>query len=84
MAVKDGAGPVAVYSDGVIQTLATPAVTGIVDTTGAGDGFNAGYLSARLLGQTPERAVRAGQRFSGEVIRHFGARLPKNAVPPLT
>jgi 2-dehydro-3-deoxygluconokinase len=84
VAVKDGAGPVAVYSDGAVRTLATPPVEGIVDTTGAGDGFNAGYLSARLLGQTPESAVRAGQRFSGEVIRHFGARLPKNAVPSLS
>jgi 2-dehydro-3-deoxygluconokinase len=83
VSVKDGAGPVAVYSGGVIQTLATPAVQGIVDTTGAGDGFNAGYLSARLLGQTPESAVAAGQRFSGQVIRHFGARLPKTAVPSL-
>ncbi|CAN1564890.1 RbsK Sugar kinases, ribokinase family [Paracoccaceae bacterium] len=83
VAVKDGAGPVAVFSNGVIQTLATPAVAGIVDTTGAGDGFNAGYLSARLLGQTPEMAVRAGQQFSGKVIQHFGARMPKGAVPPL-
>ena len=83
VAVKDGADPVAVYSGGVIRTLATPAVHGIVDTTGAGDGFNAGYLSARLLGQMPEGAVAAGQRFSAEVIRHFGARLPKAAVPSL-
>ncbi len=83
VAVKDGAGPVTLYSGGVIQTLFTPTVQGIVDTTGAGDSFNAGYLSARLLGQTPENAVAAGQRFSGQVIRHFGARLPKAAVPLL-
>lgn len=83
VAVKDGAGPVAVYTGGMIQTLATPPVQGIVDTSGAGDAFNAGYLSARLLGQTPEIAVAAGQRFSAQVIRHFGARLPKAAVPSL-
>jgi 2-dehydro-3-deoxygluconokinase len=81
--VKDGAKPVAFYSGGEVQTLATPAVQGIADTTGAGDGFNAGYLSARLLGQTPESAVAAGQRFAGQVIQHFGARLPKSAVPSL-
>ncbi len=83
VAVKDGAGPVAVLSDGAIKTLATPPVQGIRDTTGAGDAFNAGYLSARLLGQTPEMAVSAGQRFAGEVIRHLGARLQKAAVLPL-
>jgi 2-dehydro-3-deoxygluconokinase len=84
VAVKDGAGPVTVLSDGAVKTFATPPVQGIVDTTGAGDGFNAGYLSARLVGQTPDMAVATGQRFSAQVIRHFGARLPKSAVPALT
>lgn len=81
VAVKDGAGPVLVLSDGRITTVETPEVQDIRDTTGAGDSFNAGYLSARLLGQTPEKAVREGQRFSSAVIRHPGARLPKNMVP---
>lgn len=83
IAVKDGAGPVSVLSDCHIETVPTPEVQGICDTTGAGDGFNAGYLAARLLGQTPEVAVTAGQKFSGEVIRHFGARLQKAFVPSL-
>ena len=84
VAVKDGAGPVSVLSDGRIRVLPTAKVEDIRDTTGAGDGFNAGYLSARLLRQTPDMAVIAGQGFSAEVIRHFGARLPKAFVPPLT
>ncbi len=42
VAVKDGAGPVAMFSDGADKTRATPSVQGIVDTTGAGDAFNAG------------------------------------------
>ena len=84
VAVKDGAGPVVVHYDGMIKTLPTPSVDGVLDTTGAGDGFNAGYLSARLLGQPPEMAVAVGQRFSAQVIRHFGARLPHGAVPSVT
>ncbi len=81
IAVKDGAGPVWTLSGGQVNSQPTPQVQGICDTTGAGDGFNAGYLAARLLGQGPQRAVTAGQRFSGEVIRHFGARLPKDQIP---
>lgn len=81
--VKDGARPVTFLSKGVTRTLPTPAVDGIRDTTGAGDAFNAGYLSARLLGQTPEKAVAVGQQLSGEVIRHFGARLPRASIPKL-
>ena len=84
IAVKNGAWPVLVQSGGMTQTHATPPVQGILDTSGAGDAFNAGYLSARLLGYSPEVAVTAGQRFSGQMIQHFGARLPKGAVPSLT
>ena len=82
-AVKDGAGPVTVWADGKINRIATPPVQGIRDTTGAGDSFNAGYLAARLLEQPPDQAVAAGQRFSGMVIQHFGARLPSAIVPVL-
>jgi 2-dehydro-3-deoxygluconokinase len=84
VAVKDGAGPVSVLSGGQITVVPTPQVQDIRDTTGAGDGFNAGYLGARLLGQAPDKAVIAGQSFSAEVIRHFGARLPKALVPHLS
>ena len=61
----------------------TPAITNIRDTSGAGDAFNAGYLAARLQGAAPRHAVVCGQVISGEVIRHFGARIPKGQVPAL-
>ncbi len=51
------------------------------DTTGAGDSFNAGYLAARLDGAEPEAAVRAGRRLAGEVVRHIGAIIPREAMP---
>lgn len=64
--IKDGsAGAVTVDPDGVVvREPARPA--SVLDTTGAGDTFNAAYLDARLSGRSPQdclrRAVVAGTR----------------------
>lgn len=44
-----------------------------VDTTGAGDAFNAGYLAARLKGSDLREAITAGQSLAGRVVQHRGA-----------
>lgn len=44
-----------------------------VDTTAAGDSFNAGYLAARLSGRGVADAIRAGHAISRQVIRQRGA-----------
>ena len=75
--VKNGAGAVMALSSNRQVKLETPEVTGVRDTSGAGDAFNAGYLAARLIGQDQVAAITCGQKISAEVIRHFGARIPK-------
>lgn len=52
-----------------------------LDTTGAGDSFNAGYLAARLDGASPEAGVAAGRQLAGVVVRHIGAIIPREAMP---
>jgi 2-dehydro-3-deoxygluconokinase len=81
--VKDGAGPVTICDGGVTDVFPTPPLTRIVDTTGAGDAFNAGYLAARLMGDDLARCVAAGQRMAAAVLAHHGARASKEAVAAL-
>jgi 2-dehydro-3-deoxygluconokinase len=57
--------------DGRIVAPATTLVP--VDTSGAGDAFDAGYLNARLAGCPPHVAAAAGHRLAGWVIMHPGA-----------
>jgi len=53
----------------------------VVDTTAAGDSFAAAYLDARLAGRDPQSAAEAGHRLAGQVVRHRGAIIPREAMP---
>ncbi|MFT7593622.1 MAG: 2-dehydro-3-deoxygluconokinase [Paracoccaceae bacterium] len=77
-----GAGEVVVKNGGADCTILTggdavvvPGQSGVelVDTTGAGDSFNGGYLAARLSGADPVEAAQKGHRLAARVIGSSGA-----------
>lgn len=70
---RGAAGAVAVEGGSRVDVPAVE-VEKVVDTTGAGDLFAAGFLAARCKGHGLEKSLQTGAIAAGEVITHFGAR----------
>ncbi|MGH6706091.1 MAG: adenosine kinase [Sphingomicrobium sp.] len=70
---KGAQGAIGVENGEAIAIPAAP-VEQVVDTTGAGDLFAAGFLAARCKSASLERCLWTGAIAAGEVIKHYGAR----------
>lgn len=55
-------------------TVPAEPVAQVVDTTGAGDLFAAGFLHAQAKGHGLEQSLKLGALCAAEIIGHFGAR----------
>ena len=74
--IKQGPLPViVVHQDGTSQMHPVPAVDNIVDTTGAGDAFAAGFLPAYASSRNIAAAVSQGHALASRVLQCPGATL---------
>jgi sugar/nucleoside kinase (ribokinase family) len=64
------------YTNSRSEPVRSPAdpVERVVDGTGAGDAFTAGFLPPWLEGKPPAEALAAGNRLAGKAISYLGAR----------
>ncbi len=78
--VKNGANSALVVAEGSRDLVPVPEIVVPVDTTAAGDSFNAAYLASRLAGDAPAAAATSAHRLAGQVIRHRGAIMPRTTA----
>jgi len=75
--VKNGSSTALVADKNGREHVPVPEVVEPIDTTAAGDSFNAAYLAARLNGENPLAAASAAHGLAAQVIRHRGAIMPR-------
>ena len=73
VATRSEKGAIAIAHGDRAEVAAVP-VTRVVDTTGAGDQFAAGFLSGFARGEPLTRCLKRGAIAASEVISHYGPR----------
>ena len=73
-----------VIADGERHAVPAEPVAKVVDTTGAGDLFAAGFLSGLVAGRSLPDCARQGGIAAAEIISHFGARSERDLAALVT
>jgi sugar/nucleoside kinase (ribokinase family) len=71
-----------VMEEGIHHTIPAASVARVIDTTGAGDQFAAGFLYGLTHGKSLADCARLGAATAAEVIAHYGAR-PETSLKEL-
>jgi sugar/nucleoside kinase (ribokinase family) len=72
-------GSVIIHGDQVVEQAATPVET-IVDTTGAGDAYTAGFLFGITHGKSLKESAELGTFCATRVIQQVGARIERGLL----
>jgi 2-dehydro-3-deoxygluconokinase len=78
--VKNGADGATISTGSGEVLVAAEKVKAVVDTTSAGDSFNAGFLADYVLNQDPVAAARFGAKIAARVIGEHGALVPSTKL----
>ena len=81
--VKDGGNPCVVSLDAKLFSVTPEPVRDIVDTTGAGDAWAAGFLYGYLRGYSLPASGNLGSLLGGETVQHLGPVIPDMHWPRL-
>lgn len=69
-----------IFDKGKYLEIATENVANLVDTTGAGDAFAAGFLYGLVNKLDSEKSAKIGNALAGKVIQKIGARFEKEEL----
>jgi sugar/nucleoside kinase (ribokinase family) len=83
LVVTRGADGAVAIANGERAEVPAEPIAQVVDTTGAGDLFAAGFLHGHVRGDSLERCLKLGAICAAEVISHYGAR-PEADLQKLT
>ncbi len=81
--VKHGEKGCLLVGNDVHEWMPAQPVPKVIDTTAAGDSFNAGYIAARIKGYAPNDATHVGHRLAARVIRHPGGIIDLAVMPDI-
>ena len=74
--VKNGSGSVVFVKDEAWGEVSVEPVTDLIDTTAAGDSFNAGFLAGYANGSTTQSSIAFACKLARAVVQQRGALVP--------
>jgi 2-dehydro-3-deoxygluconokinase len=76
--ISSGKEDIVYHYEDETKTIKTKRLKKIVDSTSAGDSFNAQYLASRLEGKTILKSIKKAKKLASKVIMYQGAIMPKD------